>query len=573
MTRALALAESADDAALFARAALAAASMREFMTSDARRVATLERALAKLAGARTELAARVMARLARDLVVVPGSLARRDALSAAAVDLARSLEAPRAIAIALDARLTALYSPDNVEERARSSDELLAIARDDGDLEREIAGLAWKLSALIERGEIARAQPLVAIHAELADELRLAGPRINAASRRASLAFLEGRFDDGLALAAKARDIGRASGDGGADVLYAAQVVVPGILQKREDLLVQSLPGLDEGAARMHTPAMLRALGAWARAAIGRTDEARAAIDALAADGFASVPLDFVRVGALCALAAATALVGDATHAKALAPLLSPYRDRNATAGTACSFGSVAYFEGLLARTIGEDGREELAFGAARNRAMGATPWAALCEAAIGAPAAIASPARARAAHIRRDGDHWVVGFDGDTVHVRQQRGLELVARLIDRPGIDVHAFDLMGGADEARQAGVPVLDERARRDLKARIDDLDDTIAEAESMNDPDRASRARHERAAIAARVAESFGLGGRARRSGDAAERARVAAAVAIRRGIAAVERHFPELAAHLARSIKTGLFCRYEPDPTSTLRVTT
>ena len=49
--------------------------------------------------------------------------------------------------------------------------------------------------------------------------------------------------------------------------------------------------------------------------------------------------------------------------------------------------------------------------------------------------------------------------------------------------------------------------------------------------------------------------------------------MAVAVAIRRALAALERQLPELSGHLAASVHTGAFCRYDPDPSASLRVTT
>lgn len=59
------------------------------------------------------------------------------------------------------------------------------------------------------------------------------------------------------------------------------------------------------------------------------------------------------------------------------------------------------------------------------------------------------------------------------------------------------------------------------------------------------------------------ESFGLDGRARRAGSAAERARVAVTRAIKYAIDRVAEHDPALAEHFRRAVRTGLFCVYEP----------
>ena len=60
-------------------------------------------------------------------------------------------------------------------------------------------------------------------------------------------------------------------------------------------------------------------------------------------------------------------------------------------------------------------------------------------------------------------------------------------------------------------------------------------------------------------------AFGLGGRARHLADPTERARVNVRRAITRALDRVDEHAPALAEHLRRSVETGRFCRYSPDP--------
>lgn len=63
----------------------------------------------------------------------------------------------------------------------------------------------------------------------------------------------------------------------------------------------------------------------------------------------------------------------------------------------------------------------------------------------------------------------------------------------------------------------------------------------------------------------LVSAFGLGGRARPSNDVTERARVNVKRAITRAIARIDEVCPALAVHLERSIQTGRFCRYDPEP--------
>ena len=109
-----------------------------------------------------------------------------------------------------------------------------------------------------------------------------------------------------------------------------------------------------------------------------------------------------------------------------------------------------------------------------------------------------------------------------------------------------------------------PVLDERARREFRARVGALDEEIAEAEGDHDEARATRARAERDAVLAQLSVATGAGGRWRGLGDPRERARKAVAARIQDALRRVEAVHPPLAAHLHASVRTGSTCEYRPD---------
>jgi hypothetical protein len=54
------------------------------------------------------------------------------------------------------------------------------------------------------------------------------------------------------------------------------------------------------------------------------------------------------------------------------------------------------------------------------------------------------------------------------------------------------------------------------------------------------------------------------GRARKAGDVADRARKAVTSRIRESIERIGTEHPALARHLENAIRTGTFCRYQPD---------
>jgi hypothetical protein len=194
---------------------------------------------------------------------------------------------------------------------------------------------------------------------------------------------------------------------------------------------------------------------------------------------------------------------------------------------------------------------------------------------------AAAEPADLSAASLSREGDTWSIAFGGRSVRLRDTKGMGYLASLLASPGVEHHAVDLQSGPPDrgthprpdresglsTRAAGAddagPVLDEQAKRAYRARVEELREEIEEAESFNDPERASRAREELEYVAHELAAAVGLGGRDRKASSGAERARVNVTRAIRKAIGRIQQHDDELGDHLRRSVGTGAFCIYRP----------
>jgi tetratricopeptide (TPR) repeat protein len=168
-------------------------------------------------------------------------------------------------------------------------------------------------------------------------------------------------------------------------------------------------------------------------------------------------------------------------------------------------------------------------------------------------------------ATFRRTGAVWELAFADRAVQLPDSRGLRDLSFLLSKPGEAVWVLELAHDAGEPSSSarGAPALDERARREIRARLRALDEDEADAEAAGDDVRASRAREERQILAEAVARDLGLGGRTRRIGDPVERVRKTVSTRIRRAIATVSRAHPELGRHLERSIDTGAWCAYRP----------
>jgi len=171
------------------------------------------------------------------------------------------------------------------------------------------------------------------------------------------------------------------------------------------------------------------------------------------------------------------------------------------------------------------------------------------------------------------EGEYFTVDFRGETLRLKASLGLTYLARLMETPGREVHVLDLVrerhGAGDAADlvdqgDAG-ELLDDDARDAYRRRLDDLRETVTEAESFGDGARASRAREEMEHLANELSRAVGLGGRTRKAGVAAERARSAVQRRIRHAIERARAHHSGLADFLERSVNTGIHCSFIPVP--------
>jgi pimeloyl-ACP methyl ester carboxylesterase len=165
-----------------------------------------------------------------------------------------------------------------------------------------------------------------------------------------------------------------------------------------------------------------------------------------------------------------------------------------------------------------------------------------------------------------REGEVWTIAFAGQRCLLKDARGLVDLSVLLSRPSEEIATVRLMDGPDAAPSAAAtadPVLDERARLEIRNRIRQLEDVIERAEAADEAAAARRAADERDALLRELRVRTGLGGRRRALVDPGERARKAVSGRIRGSIERIRGALPELARHLDQSITTGSFCCYAP----------
>jgi tetratricopeptide (TPR) repeat protein len=181
----------------------------------------------------------------------------------------------------------------------------------------------------------------------------------------------------------------------------------------------------------------------------------------------------------------------------------------------------------------------------------------------------------------RCEGDYWSVTYDGQTVRVRDLKGMRYVARLLAEPGREYHVLDLVaaerGHGGPAAAGGTPglpywalgdagqVIDAQAKEAYRRRLAEIDDDIEQARAGGDDERTAQSETEREFLVTELARAFGLGGRERRAASASERARAGVTRAVRHAIARIGEHDASLGEHLSRAIHTGTYCSYLPDP--------
>ena len=167
---------------------------------------------------------------------------------------------------------------------------------------------------------------------------------------------------------------------------------------------------------------------------------------------------------------------------------------------------------------------------------------------------------------LRCDGETWTVTYAGKSATLKNSKGVEILARLVAHPDTELHVLDLSASgpaqANDTGDAG-PALDAEARRQYEQRLRALNTELEEAAELGDIGRVDALREELDFITRELSRAFGLGGRARRSGSAAERARVNVRRRLKDAIERIAGACPDAGRYLENTVKTGTYCKYTP----------
>lgn len=174
-----------------------------------------------------------------------------------------------------------------------------------------------------------------------------------------------------------------------------------------------------------------------------------------------------------------------------------------------------------------------------------------------------------------REGEYVTIRCGDEVVRLKHTKGLTYLAQLLAHPGREVHVLEIAssGGPGTSIQTGElerasddagAALDPQAKAAYRRRIEDLREEIEEAERFNDPARRESAQAELDFITQEIAGAVGLGGRDRKTASNAERARVNVTKRIKETIAKIAADAPRLGKHLSAGVKTGTFLSYGED---------
>jgi hypothetical protein len=517
------------------------------------------------------LTALVTARLSvASLLVVPEP--RRLELATEAVRLARSAGDDAALAACLAAFCDAIAGPGHCAERRDCATEIIAIAGRLRDPVLGLLGRRLRLVALLETGAIADWDADALAYQVSAEALRHPLYAWYVPLWRGMRALAAGRLGDGRDALAQAAALGERAGSRNAAMLVATQRWCLHAEEGDVAGLLGMLPELDTAPLAGTTLQVTRTL---VLAQVGRVDDARRQLDAVV-PLLPSLVRDSEWLASVAQVAETLALLGPHPVARWAYDALAPYAGLFVVEGICAAVrGPVHRHLALLADALGDraTAAAHRAEAVAQARALGAAALVARIKregAGSGSFPAASDPEPPDGGpdHVfRRDGEVWTLRYAGREVRLRDSKGLRDLHVLLTRPGTAVAALDLAGGAPGRGPAADTgeVIDAQARTAYRDRLRELEEAAAEADAAADIGRGARIAAERDALVEALTQAYGLGGRVRRAGSDAERARTAVTARVKDAIRRIGGAHPDLGRHLARSVRTGTFCVYDPDP--------
>ena len=203
----------------------------------------------------------------------------------------------------------------------------------------------------------------------------------------------------------------------------------------------------------------------------------------------------------------------------------------------------------------------------------------------------LASPGDVPTGLFACNGEYWSLGYREVTFSLRDLRGLLYLQRLLQRPGEEISALELLRptGANTAstpisleRPGSLPIginvrpgltgdagemLDQQAKLEYRRRIKELREEQDEVRGRGDHERVEEIETEIEFLTRELSRAIDHRGRDRRAGSVSERARLNVRRAVKAALEKISDRHPPMGALLERTIRTGTFCLYVPNPSA------
>ena len=551
----------------------------EVRTGDQRQVDLLRQADAALPAGDSALRAAVRSRLSLALAEI-APIAARVELAEEAVTMAKRCRDGRVEAAALAAYCDAVAGPDFMAERLASAARMHELAEPVGDRVTVLLARRLRIVANLELGDFAAVEAEVDAYRRtavaVALPLYLWLPEMWIGMR----SLLVGDPEAALRQARRVEQIGVLAGSENAAIMAFTLRMHAHLTRGTPGEVVAEVRRIMAEMDLPDRPTYL-AFPAWLMLKAGEPDDARAVLRQFLAMSPDQMPKDAEWVEAHQAMAEIAVALGHRDAGERLFETLRPYEQVWGVDGIgAAVVGLVGHHLGKLAGLLDRRREADELLRTARDSYLtaGAPLLARQVDEALAVigsrrPAVVderhARQPTVLAGRLRSDGNLWHLTWRDTESVVRDAKGMRDLAHLLAQPRRPVSALDLVEAAGGPAAAARALTWARCSTRLpaaptRARLVELEEDIAQAESDADLGRAEPLRRERSMIAEELAGSLGLGGRPRLAGDPVERARKAVTMRIRAAVATIGTVDPLLAQHLRNAVKTGRFCVYEPE---------
>jgi eukaryotic-like serine/threonine-protein kinase len=345
------LARELGDVESLAHAAVGVSALSQAGVRDEGIVALLESALEAIGDGRPALTSRLLIGLAQEHYW--GDAERSAALAEEAERLAREAGDDLALAEALSVRqFSYVHRPEGLAERLERSEELLEVARRCGDRGAEARAHAYRLTVLLQAGDVEGCDRDLAEYEALAGELGEPRYKWHVPLIQATRALMEGRFAEARELSAEGARLGRL-----AEEPLSAQLHVVQLCQIHgcEGTVEEMLPVVRRMADRYP------AIPAWRLSLVSflveadRPEEAHEELAPLLRGGLDRIPRDANWLVGMARLGEAAAALGEIETCREILEMLDPYQGSIVVIGRAASCdGPIERTLGVLASAVGE---------------------------------------------------------------------------------------------------------------------------------------------------------------------------------------------------------------------------